>query len=36
MSDKRPCIKRWRREWKLALIEHDNPQWRDLYDDLPL
>jgi predicted GIY-YIG superfamily endonuclease len=37
MSDKRPCIKRWRREWKLALIiERDNPQWRDLYDDLPL
>ncbi len=29
-------IKRWRREWKLALIERDNPQWRDLYDDLPL
>jgi putative endonuclease len=23
-------IKRWRREWKLALIERDNPQWRDL------
>ena len=29
-------IKRWRRAWKLALIERDNPQWRDLYDDLPL
>jgi putative endonuclease len=29
-------IRRWRREWKLALIESDNPQWRDLYDDLPL
>jgi putative endonuclease len=26
-------IKRWRREWKLALIERDNPQWRDLYLD---
>jgi putative endonuclease len=23
-------IKRWRREWKLALIEAQNPQWRDL------
>ena len=23
-------IKRWRRHWKLALIEADNPQWRDL------
>ncbi len=25
-------IKRWRRAWKLALIEADNPQWRDLSD----
>ncbi len=23
-------IKRWRRKWKLELIERDNPQWRDL------
>ena len=23
-------IKRWRRAWKLALIEVENPQWRDL------
>ena len=23
-------IKRWRREWKLALIEAENPEWRDL------
>ena len=29
-------IKRWRCEWKLAIIEHTNPQWRDLYEDLPL
>ncbi len=27
-------LKRWRREWKLNLIEKENPQWRDLYDDL--
>lgn len=26
-------IKKWRRAWKLALIEKANPQWRDLYDD---
>ena len=25
-------IKRWRRAWKLALIEADNPHWRDLSD----
>jgi putative endonuclease len=23
-------LKRWRRAWKIALIERDNPQWRDL------
>jgi putative endonuclease len=24
-------IKRWRRAWKLELIERMNPQWLDLY-----
>ncbi len=24
-------VKRWRREWKFALIEADNPEWRDLW-----
>jgi putative endonuclease len=23
-------IKRWKRDWKLALIEGENPEWRDL------
>lgn len=27
-------IKNWRRAWKMALIEKDNPGWRDLYEDL--
>jgi putative endonuclease len=27
-------LKRWLRKWKLELIEKNNPQWRDLYDDL--
>ncbi len=27
-------IKRWRRKWKLALIETMNPQWRDLYEEI--
>jgi len=27
-------IEKWRRAWKLALIERYNPQWRDLADDL--
>ena len=26
-------IKRWRRAWKLALIEAENPEWRDLSDE---
>ncbi|WP_299016729.1 GIY-YIG nuclease family protein [uncultured Caulobacter sp.] len=25
-------IKRWRRAWKLQLIEAENPQWLDLYE----
>ncbi|OHB30781.1 MAG: hypothetical protein A2790_08605 [Phenylobacterium sp. RIFCSPHIGHO2_01_FULL_69_31] len=25
-------IKRWRRDWKLQLIEAENPEWRDLSD----
>jgi putative endonuclease len=24
------AMKRWKREWKLALIEKSNPQWKDL------
>jgi putative endonuclease len=27
-------IKKWRRAWKLELIEKANPTWRDLYDEL--
>src|SRR5438445_103381 len=27
-------IKKWRRIWKLALIEKTNPQWQDLYEQL--
>ena len=27
-------IKRWRRSWKIQLIEADNPEWRDLYGDI--
>ena len=26
-------IKKWKRAWKLALIEVDNPGWRDLAED---
>jgi putative endonuclease len=27
-------MKKWRREWKINLIEKDNPNWDDLYDSL--
>lgn len=27
-------LKRWRRTWKIALIEEHNPQWLDLYAKL--
>ncbi len=30
------AIKKWRRAWKLALIEVINPDWRDLYWELAL
>lgn len=26
-------VKKWRREWKFALIEAENPDWRDLWDE---
>ena len=28
-------LKRWRREWKFALVEKANPDWRDLSENLP-
>ncbi|HCM45851.1 MAG: Excinuclease ABC C subunit domain protein [Parcubacteria group bacterium GW2011_GWD1_42_9] len=27
-------LKKWRRIWKVALIEEKNPGWRDLYEEL--
>lgn len=27
-------IKEWKRDWKINLIERDNPYWADLYPDL--
>ena len=27
-------LKRWRRAWKIQLIEAENPQWLDLYETL--
>ena len=25
------CIKKWKRRWKIELIEKFNPEWEDLY-----
>ncbi|MCL9983097.1 MAG: GIY-YIG nuclease family protein [Erythrobacter sp.] len=27
-------VKRWKRDWKIALIEKANPDWCDLFDQL--
>jgi len=26
-------LKRWKRQWKIKLIEEDDPTWRDLFYD---
>lgn len=28
------ALKKWRRAWKLRLIEERNPKWRDLYPEI--
>lgn len=36
-SEKREkLVKRWRRDWKIQLIEKSNPTWRDLYSDFAM
>ena len=27
-------LKKWRRQWKINLIENQNPEWRDLWDEI--
>jgi len=27
-------LKKWNRQWKINLIENDNPEWNDLFDEL--
>ena len=29
-------LKNWKRNWKIALIEKANPQWKDLYEEILL
>jgi putative endonuclease len=27
-------LKRWKRSWKIRLIEEANPEWKDLYEEI--
>jgi putative endonuclease len=27
-------LKRWNRKWKIELIQKQNPDWKDLYEDI--
>ncbi len=27
-------MKKWKRQWKIKLIEEENPDWNDLYNEL--
>jgi putative endonuclease len=27
-------LKKWNRQWKISLIEKDNPHWHDLYEQI--
>lgn len=32
--EREKTLKRWRRDWKRALIEENNPHWPDLFGDI--
>ena len=27
-------LKKWKRQWKITLIEQQNPEWKDLYETM--
>ena len=27
-------LKKWNRDWKINLIQQENPDWRDLFEDI--
>lgn len=31
---RKKALKKWRREWKIELIEQSNPEWDDLFDKI--
>jgi putative endonuclease len=32
--EKEKQLKNWHRQWKINLIEKDNPNWQDLYNEI--
>lgn len=32
--EREKCLKHWRRNWKIELIEKENPEWKDLASEL--
>ncbi|MEI7493482.1 MAG: GIY-YIG nuclease family protein [Alphaproteobacteria bacterium] len=34
MVQRERCMKTWERAWKVALIEKENPNWDDLYEEI--
>ncbi len=34
MAKRERQLKAWKRAWKVALIEKENPEWKDFYFDL--
>ncbi len=32
--EREKSIKNWKRDWKINLIEEQNPEWEDLYESL--
>ena len=37
LQDARACewrMKKWKRSWKIRVIEEQNPEWRDLFEAL--
>lgn len=28
------AMKEWKRQWKVNLIQKENPEWRDIYPDI--
>ncbi len=34
MIQREKSLKRWKRAWKIELIESKNPDWHDLYEEI--